>query len=59
MFRQGLKQTVKAELMRTRALTETLKDLINVSINIDNKLFELSTELRQDSTPRAGNGQAN
>ena len=59
MFRQGLKQTVKAELMRTGASTETLKDLIDVSIDIDNKLFELGTESRQDSTPRANYGQSN
>ncbi|KAF2992912.1 hypothetical protein E8E13_000552 [Curvularia kusanoi] len=38
MFRQGLKLTIKEELMRTGASIDTLDDLINMAIDIDVKL---------------------
>lgn len=56
MFRQGLKPTVKEELMRTGASIDTLNDLINTAIDIDIKLYELRQELRDD--PRAWSTQA-
>jgi hypothetical protein len=46
MFRQGLKNDVKMELMRSGAQLDTLDDLIQESINIDTRLYELSLELR-------------
>jgi hypothetical protein len=44
MFRQGLKPQVREELMRTNAETETLDQLIDESIRIDNKLYQLKLE---------------
>jgi hypothetical protein len=46
MFRQGLKNDVKIELMRSGASLDTLDDVINEAIDIDTRLYELSLELR-------------
>jgi hypothetical protein len=46
MFRQGLKNNVKIELMRSSAQLNTLDDLIQESININTRLYELSLELQ-------------
>jgi hypothetical protein len=49
MFRQGLKNNVKIELMRSGASLDTLNDVINKAINIDTCLYELSLELQPHS----------
>jgi hypothetical protein len=55
MFKQGLKPKIKEELMRTGASTDTLDDLINTSIEIDVKIYELQQELRDDPRVRVVN----
>jgi hypothetical protein len=55
MYRQGLKDTVKAELMRSGAQLDTLQQLINESIRIDNALRELYLETRPVKTLTAPN----
>ena len=40
MFRRGLKENVKDELMRTGAATDDLESLIRTAINIDDQLYE-------------------
>jgi hypothetical protein len=44
MYKQGLKPTVRVELMWTRAITTTLETLIAETIRIDNELYELQLE---------------
>ena len=46
MFRQGLKNEVKVELMRSGASLDNLEDLMNEAIDIDTRLYELSLELK-------------
>jgi hypothetical protein len=46
MYRQGLKDTVKAKLIRSGAQIDTLHTLIEESIRIDNALYELYLESR-------------
>jgi hypothetical protein len=46
MFKQGLKEQVRAELMRTNARTDSLDELINETIRLDNELYELQLEAR-------------
>jgi hypothetical protein len=41
MYKQGLKLVIRQELIRSRATTETLDQLINEAIRIDNNLYEL------------------
>jgi hypothetical protein len=48
MFRRGLKDTVKEELMRYGGTIDDLEDLIRASIEIDDKLFELNLAKRFD-----------
>lgn len=48
MFKKGLKKEVKEELMRTGATLDNLEDLIQESIDIGEKLYELKQELRDD-----------
>jgi hypothetical protein len=45
MFRQGLKNNVKIELMRSGASLDTLDDVINKAININTCLYKLLLEL--------------
>ncbi|KAF2280025.1 uncharacterized protein EI97DRAFT_368713, partial [Westerdykella ornata] len=45
MYRQGLKNNVKLELMRSGATMDTLDELINESIRVDSNLYKLSLEL--------------
>jgi hypothetical protein len=58
MFRQGLKPQVREELMRTNAVTETVDELIDESIRIDNELYQLKLETgsfeRKGHTPNQG-----
>jgi hypothetical protein len=44
MYKQGLKPTVRVELMRSGTIIKTLKDLTNEAIRIDNNLYELKLE---------------
>ena len=44
MFRRGLKETVKDELMRYQQQPETLSELIKESIEIDDKLYNRAME---------------
>ena len=46
MFRRGLKNSVKNELMRDERFIENLKTLIEVTINLNNKLYERIIEKR-------------
>ena len=50
-YRRGLKDSVKKELMRYGGKVDSFNDLINASIELDNKLYELSKELRNESRP--------
>ena len=57
MYKQGLKDTVKAELMRSGAQIDTLNTLINESIRLDNELYELAIEMRAERTFHAPRGR--
>ena len=46
MYRRGLKENVKDELMRTGAQIDTLEQLISAAIEIDDKLYERAMEKR-------------
>jgi hypothetical protein len=48
MFKQGLKDNVKAESMRSGAQIDTLDTLINESICLENELHELAIETRAE-----------
>ena len=48
MYRRGLKENVKDELMRTGASTDTLDELRKEAIRIDDNLFERAMEKRHD-----------
>ena len=55
MFRRGLKYNVKEELMRYEETTDTLRTLIEASIELDDKLYELIMKQRySDPGERAG-----
>jgi hypothetical protein len=56
MYRQGLKNDVRIELMRSGAGTDTLDELYQETIRIDAELFELRLELRQNSGGKASYG---
>jgi len=47
MYRRGLKEIVKDELMRYRGDVDTLNALIEASIELDDKLYERSMEKRR------------
>jgi hypothetical protein len=46
MYKQGLKVQVREELMRSAARTDSLDELINEAIRLDNDLYELQIEAR-------------
>jgi hypothetical protein len=54
MYRQGLKNNVKAELMRSGAALDTLEQLYQESIRIDGDLHELAMETRGNITSNYG-----
>jgi hypothetical protein len=58
MFRQGLKPQVLEEIMRTSVVTDTLDQLINEAIRIDNELYQLRLEVqghrRENHQPNKG-----
>ena len=49
MFRRGLKDNVKDELMRYRGRIDNLGELVKVAIELDDQLYERSIERRYDS----------
>jgi hypothetical protein len=57
MYKQGLKPNVRAELMRTRATINDLKDLKREVICLDNKLYELALEERSFTQTRSNQDQ--
>ena len=58
MYKQGLRPTVRAELMRSGITIDNLETLQNESIRLDNELFELALEERTYShqAPRVPEG---
>lgn len=52
MFRRGLKDNVKDELMWHGGAIEDLQDLIKAAIEIDDKLYDRSMEKRRNFVPR-------
>ena len=49
MYRRGLKENVKDELMRFGGVIDTLDQLIENAVKIDDKLFERSMEKRHNA----------
>ena len=56
MYRRGLKKQVKNELMRDERAYETLDELIEIFIDLDDKLYERAMKKKYDEEPR---GRAN
>jgi hypothetical protein len=56
MYRRGLKENVKDELMRTGEKIDDLDDLIRATIEIDDNLYERAIERRHDVAPRGKSG---
>jgi hypothetical protein len=52
MYRQGLKDIVKRELMRSGAALDDLNNLIEESICINNNLYKLALEVRAKRHPQ-------
>jgi len=57
MYKQGLKLVVREELMRTGVSTDTLKELMDEAIRLDNNLYELQLENRSYRTPQTSQGK--
>ena len=53
MYRYGLKEEVKDELIRYRALVDIYEALIEASISIDDKLYERRIERKYDNKGRS------
>jgi hypothetical protein len=53
MYRRSLKENVKDELMRTGQKIENLDELIRVTIEIDDNLYERAIERRHNVAPRS------
>ena len=56
MYRRGLKEGVKDELMRYGGQIADMEDLIKASIELDDKLYERAMEKRYDGEPRGKAG---
>jgi len=55
MFRRGLKDNLKDEIMRDGKFISDMFDLIEVAIDLDDKLYERAMEKRYDQPQeRAG-----
>jgi hypothetical protein len=52
MYKQGLKHSVRAELMRSGTAINDLEDLTQEAIRVDNELYELALEERSFQTTR-------
>jgi len=48
MFRRGLKDNLKDEIMRDGRTLSDMSDLIEVAIDLDDKLYERAMEKRYD-----------
>jgi hypothetical protein len=59
MYRQGLKPTVRRELMRSGSNLETLDELMREAIRVDNELYELMLEERLFSQGTRAPGNTN
>jgi hypothetical protein len=59
MYRQGLKPTVRRELMRSGSNLETLDELMREAIRVDNELYELMLEERLFTQGTRAPGNAN
>jgi hypothetical protein len=57
MYKQGLKPNIRAELMRTKAIINNLKDLKREVICLDNKLYKLALEERSFTQIRSNQDQ--
>ena len=55
MFKRGLKENIKDELMRLESPPKTLRELINAAITIDDKLYERVIERKYDNKVRSIN----
>jgi hypothetical protein len=58
MYRQGLKDNVKTELMRSGASMQTLDELYKETVRLDGELYELARELRQDRNLKPNYGKS-
>ncbi len=56
MFRRGLKDSVKDELIRDGRMNKDLDELIRTAIDLDNKLYERNIERRHDTRVRGSAG---
>ena len=56
MFRRGLKEQVKDELMRDGRTIRNLTELIEIAIDLDDKLYERAVERKYDSRPGGRSG---
>ena len=52
MYRRGLKEQVKDELMRDERAYETLDELIEIFIDLDDKLYERAMKRKYDGEPK-------
>ena len=52
MYRRELKEQIKNELMRDERIYETLDELIEIFIDLDDKLYERAMEKKYDEEPR-------
>lgn len=59
IFRRGLKENVKDKLMRDGRITPDLKVLIDVAIDIDDKLYKRAIEKRHNGFQPRGRGGYN
>jgi hypothetical protein len=56
MFRRGLKENVKDELMRNSSIIDSLDILIRTAIDIDDKLYKRAIEKKHNFNPRGSFG---
>jgi len=48
MFKRGLKENVKDELMRSDARFDTIQTLVEIAIDVDDKLYKRAMKKRYD-----------
>ena len=56
MYRRGLRKQVKDELMRDERAYETLDELIEIFIDLDDKLYERAMKKKYDGEPKGRAG---
>ena len=57
MFKRGLKDNVKDELMRDGRTYETLTEIMEIAVDLDDKLYERAMEKRYDGGPTSNAGR--